>query len=96
MCGPQPRPRPRPIGEVLLETCCLPPLGPLGVCCCPSACPGPLRGGEGCGGEPCDGMGVRRVRIKKLVHFVKNLRRGARPVPDGEKPWWKVSGNLCL
>ncbi|KAK3922200.1 Protein TMEPAI [Frankliniella fusca] len=43
--------------------------------------------------------GMRRVRVKKLVHFVKNLRRGAsastKSLPgagaaeEQDKPWWK-------
>lgn len=53
--------------------------------CCPD-------GGLGLAGF----SGMRRVRVKKLVHFVKNLRRGtAKNLPASyehdEKPWWKVS-----
>lgn len=51
----------------------------------------------------CGGEGMRRVRVKKLVHFVKSLRRGAAKPVSGltlqcghaehgdDKPWWKVS-----
>lgn len=51
----------------------------------------------------CGAEGMRRVRVKKLVHFVKSLRRGAAKPVSGltlqcghaehgdDKPWWKVS-----